>query len=54
MPVLAIQLDVGSTFAHVVRHGFLEIELLAQLIEIANFEPRAELYRSSLGFKFAE
>ena len=54
MTVLAVEFDVCPPTADVFRHGFVEIQRLAQLIEISDLQVGAVFDDTRLWLEFAE
>ena len=54
VPVPAVELDVGSATADILGNRFFFFEGFAQLVEVADFQPRAELDSARLRLELAE
>jgi len=50
----AVDLDLVGTTGDIVDNGFFEIELIPQLIEIGNFQTRAEVDTATVGLEFPQ
>ena len=54
MAVLAVELDIGPAFAHVIGHRLFQIQDLPELVEVADLDAGAELDGPGLRFEFAQ